>query len=100
MEPDNHDRGAFEGKVCSDLEWIKAAIKSIQCLCNDRGKRIADCESSIMSFQNVAKCVQGHEDRIRAAENGLTQVKAIGGIMGTLGGILASVGIKLWGGHS
>mgnify|MGYP001597421551 FL=1 len=100
MEPaSNHDRGAFEGKVCGDLEWIKAAIKSIQCLCDDRGKRIGECESSILVMQNTVKCAQGHEERIRAAEKGLTQVKTVGGVLGTLGGILASLGIKLWGGH-
>lgn len=92
----NHDRGSFEGKVCSDLEWLKTAITNIQCLCEDRGKRIGNLESSILVMQNMVKCAQGHEERIGECEKGISQVKAIGGILGMLGGLLAGLGIKWW----
>ena|SRR3990170_4038212 len=100
QSPANHDRGAFEGKVCSDLEWLKAAIRSIQCLCEDRGKRISECESSVLVMQGIVKCAQGHEERIRGVETSITKVKAVGGVLGTIGGLLSGIAFKLWGSHS
>ena len=90
---ENHDRGSFEGRVEQDLKWICESIKTIQVLCMNRGERIQRCEMDLQALR-------GHDDRIRAVEKEITQVKAVGGVLGTLGGILASVGIKLWGGHS
>ena len=100
MEPTrNHDRGSFEGKVCADLEWIKREIGTIQSGCIDCTKRIREGEIALNALVTFNLCSREHEVRLRGLEQGLTQVKAVGGILGTLGGILASVGIKLWGSH-
>ncbi len=97
---DRKQQGQFEGKVKADLDWIKGAVENIQQLCGERGERIQRCEIGLCQFDDAEKRLTGqamrHEERLRSAETGVTQAKAVGGVLGVIGGIIVAIFGHWW----
>lgn len=97
---DRKSQGQFEGMVESDLKWIKGAVSNIQKLCSERGERIQRCEIGLCQFDDADKRLTEqatqYEKRLRDCETGLTQTKAVGGLLGLVAGFVAAIFGNWW----
>ena len=99
-EYDNPLYTPFEARMNTDLMWIKDTLKTILSTCSICHGRINNVESQILQTTEWKNRQTTQEERIRQLELGMTQVKAVGGILGTMGGLVMGIIIKLWPGSS
>ena len=97
FNPDNDSRVAFEARTDNDLKWIKSTLEKLLATCVICGHRVNQFEAHIEQSPEWKNRMISSEERIRSLELGMTQVKAVGGILGAISGFLASVGLKFWG---
>ena len=100
FNPDNDSRVAFEARTDNDLKWIKSTLEKLLATCVICGHRVNQFEAHIEQSPEWKNRMISSEERIRSLELGMTQVRAVGGILGTLGGLLSGIALKLWGDHS
>jgi len=101
LKPDNPDRGtSFEGEMRTDMRWVRESLRTLLERCEICGRRVAVCEEHVHKAAEPLDRIAKNEASIRALETDMTRVKAVGGILGTLGGLLSGIAFKLWGGHS